>query len=148
MKILIIDDDNDFLVLCKQQLEKLNDTINITTSIDPKKVIFNIFKEELNKFDAIISDYRMNVIDGVLINKYLKSKLITTPFVLISSSEYTEIRKNYSYQICDYFVQKKLIISEFCQEILKCLSQISMHHEVSNSGLQAIFSNNVYYVRN
>jgi len=90
----------------------------------------------------------MDVIDGVLINKYLKSKSITTPFILISSFDYTDIRKKYSYQICDYFVQKKLIMHDFCQEIVNCLSKITTQSELPTTGLQAIFSNNVSYVRN
>ncbi len=148
MKILIIDDDTDFLLLCKQYLQRFNKDITIITSVNPKEVVFKIFKKELDSYDAIISDYQMDIIDGVLINKYLKSKSVSTPFILISSSDYTGIRKKYSNQICDYFVQKKLIMQDFCQEIIKCLSRITNKQKFTSPGLQAIFSENVNYIRN
>ncbi|KKK40574.1 hypothetical protein LCGC14_3043430, partial [marine sediment metagenome] len=59
-----------------------------------QKVMIDIAKEELNNYDVIISDYRMDAIDGVLINKFLKSKSIITLFILISSFDYAEIKKH------------------------------------------------------
>ena len=73
MKILLIDDDKDFLFLCKQILQNQKDSNTITAICDPRKVMIDIAKEELNNYDVIISDYRMDAIDGVLINKFLKS---------------------------------------------------------------------------
>ncbi|OLS18861.1 MAG: hypothetical protein HeimC3_47990 [Candidatus Heimdallarchaeota archaeon LC_3] len=109
--------------------------------------MIDIAKEELNNYDVIISDYRMDAIDGVLINKFLKSKSIITLFILISSFDYAEIKKHYSINICDYFVQKKIFIEEFCQDIEQCISKITDHTENHFQGTKIVFSETVNFVK-
>jgi DNA-binding NtrC family response regulator len=125
MKILLIDDDTDFLTLCKLHLQRWDESAIIITLSDTKELIVEFTKEDFQNCDIIISDYRLDKIDGVLINKYLKSMSVTTPFILISSYDLLEITNKYSHQICDYFVRKQFIMEDFCKEIFYCISQIN-----------------------
>ena len=47
--------------------------------------------------------------------------------------------------MCDYFIQKGIIIKDFCQEIVNCITRIRNQHDDAMIGTKAIFSNNLNF---
>jgi DNA-binding NtrC family response regulator len=109
----------------------LDESTTIVTLSNTKELIVEFTREDFQSYDIIISDYRLDNIDGVLVNKYLKSMSVTTPFILISSYDLLEITNRYSHQICDYFVRKQFIMEDFCKEIFYCISKIYPRQGIS-----------------
>ncbi len=80
VRIIHIDDDEDFLNISKNYLRRLsNDSFVIDSQVNPAEAVSKI-KE--NKFDLIICDYLMIDTNGLEILKELKRHNIDTPFVI------------------------------------------------------------------
>lgn len=131
MKILLIDDDTDFLTLCKLHFQRLDKTVTIRSISETRELIVDFTREDFQNFDIIISDYRLDRMDGLLMSEYLKSMSVTTPFILISSYDLSEITNRASHQFCDFFIQKEFIMKDFCLKILQCINQINSQPKIS-----------------
>jgi len=81
MKILIIDDNEKLNSIMKQFLELKN--YNVTSISNPKKAIKLIDKK---KFDLYIIDIHLPHINGLDIVKYIRSKDLNIPIIMITSS--------------------------------------------------------------
>lgn len=83
IKILFVDDDVEFLKSAKQCL-KLHGNYEITCSFSVTKALEILTK---NKFDVILSDLQMPIIDGLEFLKKLREKNNNTPFILFTVTE-------------------------------------------------------------
>lgn len=91
IKILHVDDDVDFLKLTKLYLEKIKDKKNplqVSTLSNPLKAIETLSYE---KFDIIISDYQMPIMDGITFFEKLKEKNVRIPFIIFTGKSREEI---------------------------------------------------------
>jgi len=89
IRIIHIDDDEDFLIICKHFLRKLsNDSFVIDSLVNPVEAVTKIRE---NKFDLIICDYLMPSINGLEILKELRSINIDTPFIIFTGRGREEV---------------------------------------------------------
>lgn len=83
IKILFVDDDVEFVKSAKQCL-KLHGNYEITCAFSVAKALELLTK---NKFDAIISDLHMPIIDGLEFLKTIRENNDKTPFILFTVTE-------------------------------------------------------------
>ncbi|MHA1667206.1 MAG: PAS domain S-box protein [Candidatus Heimdallarchaeaceae archaeon] len=89
IKVLHIDDDEDFLLLSKQYIEnETKEAIIFHVLDDPTKVFEMLEKEE---FDVIVCDYLMPELDGLDILLKLKEKKKEVPFIIFTGRSREEI---------------------------------------------------------
>jgi DNA-binding response OmpR family regulator len=79
MKILFVDDSEDYRILLKIWLNKTNyEYVIVKSVIEAQEILVN------NVFDLIISDLLMPENSGIMMLEYLKKSKINTPIVIIS----------------------------------------------------------------
>ncbi len=82
MRALLIDDEPSLLNQAKEFLEKENDDLEIETVMSSKNALELIQK---NQYDAIISDYKMQELDGIELLKILREeKESSIPFIMFT----------------------------------------------------------------
>ncbi len=88
-KVLLVDDDTNFLMEAKKGLEEENQRIDVITSSSANNGLDLL--EEKN-FDAIVSGYDMQEMSGIrFLNKVRKEKGIEIPFILFTKKNKKEI---------------------------------------------------------
>ncbi|MGM0405983.1 MAG: GAF domain-containing protein, partial [Thermoplasmatota archaeon] len=105
MKILIVDDDQKILEQSKIFLKKKNKDLEVITESSGIRAI-ELLKSE--KFDAIISDYKMPEISGIEILKRLRKKGNDTPFILLTGKGCEEIAIEALNHGADRYIQKEV----------------------------------------
>ena len=130
LKVLLVDDNKDFLNIIGRLFRIKEPSSHLTTLNDTQDIFDKLTINELNSFDVIISDYKMNPINGVELCKILKKKDVKTPFILISSQDLMVIHKN----ICDYLVEAFILknpnIELFYEELLLAIpNSVSKFYE-------------------
>ena len=68
MKILIVDDEKSFLDQAEHFLKKMNKSLEIDSSMYAEEGLEKVGK---NHYDCIISDYKMNEMNGI---EFLESR--------------------------------------------------------------------------
>jgi PAS domain S-box-containing protein len=81
LKILHVDDEEDFLTLTRSYLKKIDSRFNIESVSSPEDVIPLV---EKNKYDIIISDYQMPGKSGLKLLEELRKKGYDIPFVVFT----------------------------------------------------------------
>jgi len=88
-KVLLVDDDSDFLMEAKEDLEKENQRIDVITSSSANKGL-NLLGEK--NFDAVVSCLRVQDIGYIdFLNKIRNEKEIEIPFILLTDKKSNEI---------------------------------------------------------
>ncbi|MHA2364230.1 MAG: response regulator transcription factor [Candidatus Hodarchaeales archaeon] len=80
-KILLVDDEEDFLFLSKHFLGKFAPNWNIITTESAEHALFLI---STNSVSVIISDYNMPKMNGLNLLKDIRLKKMTIPFIMFS----------------------------------------------------------------
>ncbi|PIE35081.1 hypothetical protein CSA56_05610 [candidate division KSB3 bacterium] len=84
MNILLIDDDENLLKRLARPLKKCGHSIS--EAIDGRQG-WELFLENPHRFDVIVTDIKMPVLDGVELLKRLRKKNYDTPVIIISDCE-------------------------------------------------------------
>ena len=84
MNILLIDDETNLLKLLRRPLIKYGHSI--TEALNGKQG-WELFLEQSHKFDVIVTDIKMPVLDGVELLKRLREKEYDTPVIIITGYE-------------------------------------------------------------
>jgi two-component system response regulator HydG len=127
-RILVIDDDSDINALLKRFLTKHGYEVETTFSGAEGQKLVESFKPDL-----IMSDYRLDDIDGATLLTRIKEKNPEIPFIIITG--YSDLRtavKVVRLGAFDY-VTKPLIPDEILLTIKKALSQKSEEGEEGSS---------------
>lgn len=103
LKILLIDDDEDFLFLSKKRLVDLNSNLKIITLTDTGNILNNI--KQINP-DLIICDLKMPELSGVDVNRVLTKNNCKIPFVLCSSEKIEKLMEVIEENNINYFIEK------------------------------------------
>ncbi|MFX0114667.1 MAG: response regulator [Candidatus Hodarchaeota archaeon] len=80
-RILFVDDDKDFLAICKEFLEAYESNFLIETSNSATDVL-RILSER--QFDVVISDYKMPGMNGIELLICSRAMGVTAPFILFT----------------------------------------------------------------
>ena len=102
IRVLYVDDESALLELCKAYLERLGD-FTVTTSPSAPEAIRLLEKE---RFDAIISDYKMPGMDGIEFLKYVRSRRDMTPFIIFTGKGREEVVIEALNAGADFYLQK------------------------------------------
>ncbi len=102
LKILLVDDDPEFLESCKLSWEQ-EEGIEVVTETDPKEALSEI---EEDNYDAIVADYKMPEMDGLEMLKTIRrEKNKDTPFIILTGKGNEEVAK----KALDFNADKYLI---------------------------------------
>ncbi|MHA2500360.1 MAG: response regulator [Candidatus Hodarchaeales archaeon] len=81
-RVLLVDDDEDFLVLARKFLAREDPTIDLSTSRSAEKALQKLTKED---FDAIVTDYQMpGGLSGLELLERLRTDGSSTPFIIFT----------------------------------------------------------------
>jgi PAS domain S-box-containing protein len=80
IRVLHVDDDEDFLKCSKRFLE-MQDSFQIETALSVKEALQKISEEQ---YDVIVSDYQMPETDGLEFLKELRNRVNDVPFILFT----------------------------------------------------------------
>lgn len=102
ISLLYVDDEPELLNLAKLFLEREGEfTVTTTTS---SRECLNLLADR--SFDAIISDYQMPVMDGIELLKQVRSRGLSTPFILFTGKGREEVVIEAINNGADFYLQK------------------------------------------
>ncbi|MHC1709016.1 MAG: PAS domain S-box protein [Methanomassiliicoccales archaeon] len=102
LQVLVVDDEPAILDISKEFLETFHE-MRVTVAESGPKALDILAKSSL---DAVVSDYQMPVMDGVLLLKELRSKGNDIPFILFTGRGREEVAMEALNNGADFYVQK------------------------------------------
>ncbi len=81
IKIMMVDDEKDFLEQTEERLVNINVNFDIHTFTSPKKALKTIMQEE---FHIVVSDYQMPEMNGLELLKQIRINGIGIPFFILT----------------------------------------------------------------
>lgn len=102
IKVLYVDDEEDLLTIGRIFLQKYGEFI-VDTASSAQKALQN---PGIRTYDAIISDYQMPGMDGILFLKEVRRKIGTIPFILFTGKGREEIVIEALNNGADFYLQK------------------------------------------
>ena len=102
IKILLVDDQPEFLEITRLFLEK-EGNITVETAISAEEAL-RLLRE--NKYDAIVSDYEMHGMDGIEFLEEFKRRAIDKPFIIFTGRSREEIVIKALNSGADFYLQK------------------------------------------
>ena len=81
IEVLCVDDDNDFVELAAEFLERANDRLSVESETDPTRVSNRI---KLSSVDCLVSDYEMPSLDGLALLEQVREDHPNLPFILFT----------------------------------------------------------------
>ncbi|MHB8052472.1 MAG: PAS domain S-box protein, partial [Methanoregula sp.] len=102
IRVLYVDDESALLDLCKIYLERSGD-FTVTTATSAPEAIRIL---ELNRFDAIVSDYQMPEMDGIEFLKVVRARRDKTPFIVFTGKGREEVVIEAMNSGADFYLQK------------------------------------------
>ncbi|MBD3405320.1 MAG: PAS domain S-box protein [Candidatus Lokiarchaeota archaeon] len=88
IRILVVDDNDDFRNIAKTFLERADSCFKIDTTSDARDAIIEL---QNNEYDAIVSDYQMPVMDGLELLEAIRSMGNDIPFVMFTGRSREEV---------------------------------------------------------
>lgn len=123
IRVLHVDDDEDFLNMSKVFLEKFGkEKIHVNSLNDPKKII-EILK--MNEYDIIISDYYMpQEMNCIRMLDEIRNAGITLPFIVLTGTAKKEDVINGLNNGADCVIQKGIDIKSQFTELVFTINKI------------------------
>ena len=81
IRVLLVDDDQDFVTLASTLLETENERIQTVTQTDPQDALRRL---DFAEIDCIVSDYRMPNMDGLEFLEAVRSEFPDLPFIMFT----------------------------------------------------------------
>ena len=131
MDILLIDDNENLLKLLTRPLKKSGHSI--TEATDGRQG-WELFLENPHRFDVIVTDIKMPVLDGVELLKRLRKKNYDIPVVIISG--YEDIRS--SIEVLRFGAFDFLLKPFKAKELLEILKKLEAIHENQKRQFQGL----------
>jgi len=83
VRVLHVDDDEDFCELTARGLERANGALSVTAETDPERALDRLAQ---GSFDAVVSGYEMPGTDGLELLEAIRERYGGLPFVLFTAS--------------------------------------------------------------
>ena len=87
-KILIVDDDEGFLLLVREYLNANNYEIDLASSAVQARTSL-----ERSKYDVVISDFNMPMETGLDLLRYIKVQFPGLPFILVTGNQSLRLKR-------------------------------------------------------
>jgi CheY-like chemotaxis protein len=122
VKVLVVDDNPMVLGMLRRALEQM---ANVSTAADGADALLRIIDEP---FDLIISDYRMNGMDGRALFDKIKARASTSriPFILIATKGDIEQKLKPLHDKVEDFIEKPFFIHEAAGRIKRIIDKIAL----------------------
>lgn len=82
MKVLVVDDEADFLEIAELYLEREKEGLEVVT-VNSGEEAFEILKE--GNYDAVVSDYKMPIVDGLELLERVRDFGMDIPFFILTA---------------------------------------------------------------
>lgn len=102
-RILLVDDEEDYLTIGEEFLTDVDQDFEVVTSTSAQQAIQILSKE---KFDAIVADYSMPEMDGLELLETLRNDGNTIPFVIFTRHNREEVAIRALNLGADYYLTK------------------------------------------
>src|SRR5208283_5021078 len=103
ISVLYVDDESALLEVTKNFMER-GGGFNVDTAISAQEAIEKLKAE---RYDALVADYLMPDMDGLVLLKYLRPRCNGMPFILFTGNGSEEIAIDALNSGADFYVQKK-----------------------------------------
>lgn len=103
MKVLLVDDESDFLEQAKRFLKKENKQLEITTTTSAEEALEILQKD---KHDIVVSDYKMPEMDGLEFLETLRERDENIPFIVLTGKGREEVAMDALNLGADRYLQK------------------------------------------
>ncbi len=134
-KVLIVDDDLNFLESLKDGLEMYHDPYKVITARSGKDAL-KILKNE--KIDLLVTDIKMPDIDGITLITELLNSGRWVPTIVMSAYGTPEIWEKLKDIGISAFLDKPLDLKSLRQHILEVLKQLQKKDDISGMGLVSV----------
>ncbi len=132
IRVLYVDDEPLLLELAKTFLEELG-SFSVTTSSSAEK---SLASADLVSFDAIISDYRMPVMDGIEFLKKVRECCGDIPFILFTGRGREEIVIQALNNGADFYLQKggdpDALFAELAHKVRQAVARRKSEREITS----------------
>ena len=115
-KILIVDDEEVTLMLCKECIEEEEEKYDVITTSTGRNLLEKI---ETEKPDVIVLDIKMAEYNGLDLLQDIRRVFYNMPVIL--NSAYSSFRGDLKALLADYYVVKSSDLTELKQKIRMCL---------------------------
>jgi CheY-like chemotaxis protein len=103
IRVLLVDDDEDFVALASTLLEAESDRIDTTTETNPQHALE---ATEFETIDCVVSDFRMPELDGIEFLETIRETYPELPFILFTGKGDEEVAKRaIAADVSDYIVK-------------------------------------------
>lgn len=103
MKILLVDDDDEFLEQSKMLWERREREVRVDTFRDPEQALE---KFENVEYDAVVADYKMPEMDGLELLRTIREEGYDTPFVILTGRGGEEVAMEAMNLKADRYIKK------------------------------------------
>jgi PAS domain S-box-containing protein len=139
VRILFVDDDEDFLALARKYLNREEPQF-IAETVNSAQTALRLFEEK--HFDAVVSDYQMPVMDGLEFLAALRQEGNTIPFIFLTGRGCEEVAIRALNLGADYYLMKgstpRSLFGKLSHILGKVLDHKQMEEALRKSALQEI----------
>ncbi len=129
-RILIVDDEEAILSVLRGGLKKLGDGIQIVTTTDPQQAIE--FVRE-SPFDLILTDYRMDQMDGLVLIQSIRAIRPEARVILMTAYGTADLKSAVEGGLTAY-LEKPFSVEEIRNIVFQALQSTQRHGERAPSG--------------
>ncbi len=112
-KILLVDDDEDFLILLGEYLSLRDQEFHKATSVGQAR---HFLKK--SRYDMIVSDFNMPMESGLDLLHHVSNECPETPFVLITGCEDPRVKREAMRMGAAAFIAKPFSLDELMETIV------------------------------
>lgn len=124
-RILIVDDEESILSVLRGGLKKLGDAIQIVTTTEPQKAIEYV-KE--SPFDLILTDYRMDQMDGLALIESIRAIQPDARVILMTAYGTADLKSAVEGGLTAY-LEKPFSVEEIRNIVFQSLQSAQKHSE-------------------
>jgi len=116
-KILVVEDDEGSLVALSRYLQMMGYAVEQAS--DGAEALSKL---ERDRFDLVLSDIMMPVVDGFLLTKHIRANFPATPIILMTGNPPARPREVATQVGARLLLSKPLILDELVEKITEVLS--------------------------
>jgi PAS domain S-box-containing protein len=131
IKVLVVDDETTLLEIAKEFLEQVAG-FTVDVELSPIRALETLSS---NRYDAVVSDYQMPVMDGIQFLKNLRSRGDEIPFILLTGKGREEVAMEALNNGADYYLQKGVQVRPLFAELINMV-QRSVDHKRNGRVIQ------------